>query len=63
MAKFFVSASVSGAQFAPVSFSSRNAAYRFVAAQFSWHGGEWFVNGRCKAAEESRKAARQFYFR
>ena len=62
MKKFIVSASVSGAHFAPQSFSSRNAANRFAQCQFNWHGGSFFVNGKCKFTEFSRKAEQAFYF-
>ena len=63
MKKFVVSASVSGAQFAPQSFSSRNAANRFAKCQFDFFGGSFFVNGRCKhTSEASRKVEQAFYF-
>lgn len=51
MKKFIVEANVSGAMFAPSFFSSRKAAIRFARAQFAWHGGEFFINGKRKFAE------------
>ena len=62
MKKFVVSASVEGL-FQPVFFSSRNAANRFAKSQFNWHGGSFFVNGRCKHTTAfSRKAETRWYF-
>ena len=62
MKKFVVSASVDGL-FVPAYFSSRNAANRFAESQFNWHGGSFFVNGRCKHTTAlSRKAETRWYF-
>lgn len=48
MKKFTVEANVQGFGFRPESFSSRNAALRFIAQQSAWHGGDWFLNGKLK---------------
>ena len=51
MKKYCVCANVSGAMFRPVYFSSRNAALRFARAQFNWHGGEFYINGKLQFVE------------
>lgn len=61
--KYWVSASVEGS-FNPVGFNSRNAAIRFARSQFNWHGGSFFVNGRCKFTTSpfGKRAETRFYF-
>lgn len=60
--KFVVSAIVEGAGFAPSYFSSRNAAIRFARKYFAWHGGSFFINGKCKFSEGNKKKEQAFYF-
>jgi len=49
--KYCVEAEVYGFMYQPHFFSSRNAALRFARAQFEWHGGIFFINGRIKHNE------------
>lgn len=48
MKKFIVEANIRGFMFDPKYFSSRNAAIRFARAQWEWHGGDFYINGRLK---------------
>lgn len=62
MKKFIVEANVRGGMYRPESFSCRKTAVVWAADQFSWHGGEFFINGRRMFSEASKKAAKQHWF-